>query len=161
MRQALYGLILILFTANESLASTYFQGDTPKNALMILPGGLHTKNPTQFSGFQFYGIRYKSIHLATFVNSFGERTQTLGITRNIVSLNNIKLRYFAGLLNGYHGKLATVRGIPFKKSPLWRYNINPVIGINSTYALSEKLQLSLIIEPLVILYGLYGIELNW
>ena len=156
----IFCLICLLFPM-VSHASNFWQwirGTTPANAVLILPGGLHTRDPGQFKNFQFVGARYHSVMLATFYNSFGDRTYALGINRSLWTHKRFSVGYTVGAIEGYGGKLSMVRGIPFKHSFLWTGDVNPLVGAFADFQLMKHLALNAFVEPLVIVYG---VAITW
>lgn len=140
---------------NNSTFLEMIYGKTPKNGVVIQPYGIHTKKLNEgLTENYLVGVVYNSIAAGTFINSFHNRTIYLGVTRNLYSSNGFGIDYFLGALYGYHGKLSTVSGVPFRDSFLCKYNINPAVSIDAYYEISEAVRLELTITPLVILGGI-------
>jgi hypothetical protein len=49
--------------------------------------------------------------------------------------------------------LATINGIPFRQTFLVEHNLNPIIGIDAWYEVTDHLQLQATFTPLVELVG--------
>jgi hypothetical protein len=128
-------------------------GKTPQNAISIFPAGFHTDEINKNINFKFLGISYKDYTFSSFENSFKDRTYSIGINKNIFSKNNVFIGYTVGILYGYDGRLSTTEGVPFRKTFLFKGDINPFLGLNISYQLTKKLEFATFIEPLVIIYG--------
>ena len=147
-------LIIYLVCLKIAVPTHAFKwGSTPENGIYILPGGFHTDEIEKYVNFKFIGVSYKKYYIASFENSFGLQTTTIGINKNFKKKKKLSIGYTAGLLYGYKGKLSKVRGIPFKNTFLFKGDINPVIGLSLSYKINNKLEFISLIEPLVIIYG--------
>ncbi|HXH71654.1 MAG TPA: hypothetical protein VNI58_02445 [Mariprofundaceae bacterium] len=133
---------------------TFLYGKTPKDGIVFLPYGMHTQTKSKkIAHNNLIGVVYDSFSAGTFINSFNDRTWYLVLIRNIYASHGFGIDYFAGALYGYKGKLATVRGVPFRNSFLFKHNLNPVISVDGWYEFSDHLQMQVMLTPLVVLGG--------
>ena len=146
-------LLVVIFSFSTPILPLNI-GPPSQSGIYIFPTGFHTNKIDKNINFKFFGISYKNIHLARFENSFKDPVISLGINRLLYIKNKFTIGYTAGLLHGYKGKLSNVKGIPLRKSFLFTSNINPVIGLSSSYKIHPKIHLATFIEPLVIIYGI-------
>lgn len=140
---------------NHNQLLDFVWGGAPKNGVIYLPFGRHTQiQDENLTVNNLVGVVYNSISLGTFINSFREQTWYLVVMRNIFSYHGFGIDYFAGILYGYNGKLANVKGIPFRDTFLFKYNLNPIISLDTYYEITDYFHIQAMITPLVILSGI-------
>ncbi len=146
---------LMLSMLDPVIASEFhgFFGEASPDGVYYLPLGYHTKHRFSLTNRELIGIEYHSIAFGTFINSFDDRTWYLGMLRTVYTHNDFSLDVLGGLLYGYRGKLSTTEGMPFRNSFLWRDNLNPVITVVPGYAISDHVQLQILLTPLMICGG--------
>ncbi|WP_156826924.1 hypothetical protein [Geopsychrobacter electrodiphilus] len=133
----------------------FVYGKSVRDGILILPYGIHTQTKSKsIAHNNCFGLVYNSFSVGTFINSFHERTWYLVAIRNLIAYHGFGLDYFAGVLYGYKGKLATVSGVPFRNSFLFKHNFNPILSLDTWYELTDHIQLQVTYTPLVVLGGI-------
>jgi len=129
-------------------------GSKPSDGLMLLPLGIHTRNPTKIISSDLIGVIYHGYYIGSFINSFDDRVWSAGITREMFSYGIVGLDYYAGLMVGYNGNLADVPGIPFRRSFLFHGDLNVVASLDLHLDFSDSFEIRTFLTPLVIITGL-------
>ncbi len=128
-------------------------GTTPESGVSYLPWGLHSDS-VKVEDFHLTGLSYRSLFGGAFRNSFGDRTWAVGLERTVVSTGRLHVNYWFGAMAGYDGRLVGSRGIPFSHSFLFRYNVNPVLGVPVLIDLGRHLQFEVFLNPIASIVGL-------
>lgn len=139
-----------------SIKKTFWQsilGDPMESAVTFMPTGSHTRTVDVF-GVWYTAYNYKSIEIAAFSNSYQELTFALFYKRSWKFSKRFSVLFGGGIVYGYHGKLSEVEGVPLKNTFLFTGEINPVLGIELNYRISERLSIASNIAPLIVIYGL-------
>jgi hypothetical protein len=143
---------------SESFASrafTFAIGTKSADGFGYMPYGWHLGNDltaSNISKTHFISLTKNGISGSTFINSFGDRTWSLGFSRTLFVKNRIGLDYSVGLMVGYQGKLPDF--LPQFLRPLFEGNLNPYIMASPYYRITEKLEARLVYAPpRVILFG--------
>ncbi len=128
-------------------------GTPPSNGVFYMPAGLH-HYATDPKYIGMVGGIYKALFGMTFTNSYDDRTWALGIQRDFYHAGRLRLGYAAGLMYGYHGRLAESHRFPLQNTFLFTGDVNPVIGVPVHIDTSTRLQLEVFITPIVSLLGI-------
>lgn len=132
----------------------WLAGTAPENGVFFLPLGYHTQYERHATRNDLAGAVYRSVAAGTFINSFDDRSWFLVMIRRVVATPRFEVEYFAGVVGGYRGRLQETTGIPFRKSFLWRGDINPVVSLNLGVVLAPNLRLQMMVSPLMTCTGL-------
>ncbi len=127
-------------------------GTTPESGVSYLPIGLHSDS-VKAEGFHLTGLSYRSVFGGTFMNSFGDRTWAVGLERTVVNSGRLHINYWFGAMAGYDGRLVGSRGIPFSHSFLFRYNVNPCLGVPVLIDLRRHVQFEVFLNPIASIVG--------
>ena len=128
------------------------KGEELETSMSFLPFGTHYTS-LEFNEVWYTTFNYKSIELIGFKNSFNELTLGVSYKREIGITQKISLIYGFGIMYGYHGKLVDVETIPFRKTFLFKGEINPLAGITLDYRIAKKISFQLSLSPAVGIYG--------
>ncbi len=151
-------LISAISFAQETGKKNFFQvlwGQSPENGITFLPVGTHTKGfkINDVFGVFYSSYNYKSLEVAVFRNSFKDWTTGVLYKREIPITQKWSVNYGAGIFYGYKAKLSKIDGIPFKKEA-FSGALNPVLGGGINYRFSKKWAASVLIAPLINIYGI-------
>jgi hypothetical protein len=145
--------------ASEPFASrvlTFAIGKEAADGFAYLPFGWHPSDSfttDNISLNHFVSLTKNGISGTTFINSFGDRTWSLGLSRTLFLKNRIGLDYSVGLMVGYRGELAPI--VPHSLRPLFESNITPYIIASPYYQITEKLEARVLYgPPNVFLFGI-------
>lgn len=137
--------------ASHSVASRAFaftRGEKAADGFMYLPFGWHPSKSFSTDGISmnhFVSLTKNGISGSTFINSFGDRTWSLGFSRTLFLNNRIGLDYSFGLMVGYRGELGPIA--PHVLRPLFEGNLNPYVIASPYYQITEKLEARLLFAP--------------
>lgn len=136
----------------KSLIKTLW-GNPIENSITFMPFGTHYVYDPDVFGAWYTSVTYKNIEAMVFLNSKRMWTTGLLYKRAIPLSEKFSFNYGGGLMYGYHGTLATTRGIPKSLSVLFSGPINPVVGVGFDYKVSKKLSIHADLAPLIVIYG--------
>lgn len=128
------------------------KGNELETSISFLPFGTHYTS-LEFNEVWYTTFNYKSFEILAFKNSFNELALGALYKRQIPITEKFSIIYGFGIMYGYHGKLVDVPTIPFRKTFLFRGEINPLAGFTLDYRLTKKLSVQLAISPAVGIYG--------
>lgn len=138
----------------HSQVPEWLAGTAPENGIFFLPVGYHTQYERRVTRNDLAGAVYRSVAVGTFVNSFDDRSWFLVWLRRVVATPHFEVEYFAGVVGGYRGRLQETTGIPFRKTFLWRGDVNPVVSLNLGVVLAPNLRLQMMVSPLMTCTGI-------
>ena len=144
--------------ASEPFASsvlTFAIGKEAADGFAYLPFGWHSSDSfttDNISLNHFVSLTKNGINGSTFINSFGDRTWSLGLSRTLFLKNRFGLDYSVGLMVGYRGQLAPI--VPHVVRPLFESNLTPYIIASPYYQITEKLEVRALYAPNVFLFGI-------
>jgi hypothetical protein len=130
-------------------------GEVPSDGIMYLPLGWHfserLSTETIYAN-NFLSITKNGLSASTFINSYGDRTWSIGISRTLLQGSAIGLEYSVGLMVGYDGRLSEI--MPSSLQPLFEGNVNPYLVFFPYYQLTDNIELrGMYGPPNVVLVG--------
>jgi hypothetical protein len=133
-------------------------GDKVENNITFMPFGYHTDRVKHADKpivqlFWYTSVSYNSFELAGFKNSFGDFSVGLLYKRKYIFTKRLSMHFGGGLIYGYHGRLQTTPGVPFRDTILITGPLTPVLGLSFDYRITNKVSLHVSGAPLIILYG--------
>lgn len=131
-------------------------GKSPENGIKFLPFATHfQKSENPFIHGTFYtAANYKSWEVAVFNNSYNDFSMSFFYLRKVKIYKGFSLDYGGGFLYGYKGRLKEIDAIPGNDTFMYSGNLNPTYGFGLEQKLSNKLSISAMCNPAVIIYGL-------
>jgi len=138
---------------NNSVIKTLW-GESIENSLTIMPLGTHYIYDPDVFGAWYTSVTVKSFEAMIFRNSKGMWTTGLLYKRAIPISEKFAINYGGGIMYGYHGTLATTRGIPKSLNRLFSGPINPVVGLGFDYKITKGISIHADLAPLILIYGI-------
>jgi hypothetical protein len=152
-------LILLLFSSlvikSQDKKKTIWEtvkGKELETSMSFRPFGTHYTS-LEFNEVWYTSFNYNSIELIGFKNSFNELALGLCYNREIGITQKLSLIYSFGIMYGYHGKLVDVKTVPFRKTFLFKGEVNPLGGLTLDYRIAKKISFQLSLTPAVGIYG--------
>tara|TARA_B110000091_G_scaffold69035_1_gene75900 strand:+ start:264 stop:752 length:489 start_codon:yes stop_codon:yes gene_type:complete len=157
MKSFIFSMLILgslSLTAQDKKKSFWqtLKGEELETSMSFLPFGTHYTS-LEFNEVWYTTFNYKSIEFIGFKNSFNELAIGLSYKREIGITQKLSLIYGIGIMYGYHGQLVDVETIPFRKTFLFKGEINPLAGLTLDYRIAKRISFQLALSPAVGIYG--------